>query len=306
MRLDNFLTALLPEQSRSHIQRLIKDGRVTGPVATLRASTVVHAGQVFVVEIPAPTEPTPEPEALPLRIIYQDEDLVVLDKPAGMVVHPGAGHSRRNAGQRAAAPRQGSERHRRRAAARDRASPGSRHVRSDGRGQERSRAPGAVAPVHRSRGGQGIHRAGVGSGAGRQAHRRADRARSVAAAEDVDAGAARPERRDAGDVRAPLQGRVAAESGDRHRTHAPDPRPPERHRPSHRRRSDLRRGPPADVGDLRAVQRLERPFLHSARLAFTHPRDGRRVEFDSPLPLDLQAVIDDIEERESKDDEPDE
>ena len=73
-----------------------------------------------------------------------------------------------------------------------------------------------------------------------------------------------------------------------------------------RRRSDLRRRPPADAGDLRAVQRLERPFLHSARLAFTHPRDGRRVEFDSPLPLDLQAVIDDIEERESKDDEPDE
>ena len=49
---------------------------------------------------------------------------------------------------------------------------------------------------------------------------------------------------------------------------------------------------------LRAVQRLERPFLHSARLAFTHPADGRRVEFDSPLPLDLQAVLDDIEARE--------
>jgi 23S rRNA pseudouridine1911/1915/1917 synthase len=49
---------------------------------------------------------------------------------------------------------------------------------------------------------------------------------------------------------------------------------------------------------LRAVQRLERPFLHSARLAFTHPADGRRVEFDSPLPLDLQVVLDDIEQRE--------
>jgi 23S rRNA pseudouridine1911/1915/1917 synthase len=50
--------------------------------------------------------------------------------------------------------------------------------------------------------------------------------------------------------------------------------------------------------NLRAVQRLERPFLHSARLAFTHPSDGRRIEFDSPLPLDLQAVLDDIEARE--------
>jgi 23S rRNA pseudouridine1911/1915/1917 synthase len=44
--------------------------------------------------------------------------------------------------------------------------------------------------------------------------------------------------------------------------------------------------------------RLERPFLHSARLSFTHPGDGRRVEFDSPLPPDLQAVIDEIEARQ--------
>ena len=52
------------------------------------------------------------------------------------------------------------------------------------------------------------------------------------------------------------------------------------------------------AANLRAVQRLERPFLHSSHLAFTHPADQRRVEFDSPLPLDLQAVIDDIEARE--------
>jgi 23S rRNA pseudouridine1911/1915/1917 synthase len=55
------------------------------------------------------------------------------------------------------------------------------------------------------------------------------------------------------------------------------------------------------MANLRAVQRLERPFLHAAHLAFTHPADGRRVEFDSPLPLDLQAVVDDIEERELRD-----
>jgi 23S rRNA pseudouridine1911/1915/1917 synthase len=63
----------------------------------------------------------------------------------------------------------------------------------------------------------------------------------------------------------------------------------------------LHRRTPAN---LRAVQRLERPFLHSAHLAFTHPGDGRRVEFDSPLPLDLQAVIDDIEAREGEDGNP--
>jgi 23S rRNA pseudouridine1911/1915/1917 synthase len=53
--------------------------------------------------------------------------------------------------------------------------------------------------------------------------------------------------------------------------------------------------------NLRAVTHLERPFLHSARLSFTHPRDGRRVDFDSPLPPDLEAVIDDIQEREDRD-----
>jgi len=46
--------------------------------------------------------------------------------------------------------------------------------------------------------------------------------------------------------------------------------------------------------DLRAVQRLERPFLHAARLVFTHPADGRRVEFDSPLPPDLESIIDEV------------
>jgi 23S rRNA pseudouridine1911/1915/1917 synthase len=49
-------------------------------------------------------------------------------------------------------------------------------------------------------------------------------------------------------------------------------------------------------GDIRAVQRLERPFLHAARLAFTHPRDGRRMEFIAPLPDDLQRVLDDLPE----------
>ena len=51
--------------------------------------------------------------------------------------------------------------------------------------------------------------------------------------------------------------------------------------------------------DVRAVQRLERPFLHAWKLAFTHPTDGRRLEFESPLPADLQAVIDAIREKQS-------
>jgi hypothetical protein len=47
-------------------------------------------------------------------------------------------------------------------------------------------------------------------------------------------------------------------------------------------------------GALRPVERLERPFLHAARLAFAHPCDARRMEFEAPLPADLQAVLDDL------------
>ena len=50
-------------------------------------------------------------------------------------------------------------------------------------------------------------------------------------------------------------------------------------------------------GDVRAVGQLERPFLHAARLVFKHPEDGRRMEFESPLPADLQRVLDEIRER---------
>src|SRR5262245_29143507 len=92
-RLDSFQTALLPDQSRSQLQRLIKDGRVTGPIASLRPSTAVHTGQEFSIDVPDAVAVEPQPEPLPLRIVFEDPDIVVLDKPAGMVVHPAAGHS---------------------------------------------------------------------------------------------------------------------------------------------------------------------------------------------------------------------
>jgi 23S rRNA pseudouridine1911/1915/1917 synthase len=52
------------------------------------------------------------------------------------------------------------------------------------------------------------------------------------------------------------------------------------------------------ANDIRAVQRLERPFLHAARLRFTHPVEGRVLEFESPLPPDLQSVLDEIRARQ--------
>ncbi len=93
MRLDHCITAVLPERSRSQIQRLIRDKHVRLNQKLVRASHAVHTGDVIDLEIPAPVPSTPVPEALPISIVHDDPDLVVVDKPAGMVVHPAVGHA---------------------------------------------------------------------------------------------------------------------------------------------------------------------------------------------------------------------
>jgi 23S rRNA pseudouridine1911/1915/1917 synthase len=90
-RLDAWLAEALPELSRARIQALIAAGAVTVSGASARASTRVRAGQEVRVEVPAPVEAQPGPEDIPLRIVHEDAHLLVIDKPAGLVVHPGAG-----------------------------------------------------------------------------------------------------------------------------------------------------------------------------------------------------------------------
>ncbi len=95
-RLDRALTQLFPEYSRSFLAKLIDDGHVTvdGKKAT-KASFRVSAGQRVDVQVP-PATPWPVlPQELPLTILYNDDDVVVIDKPAGLVVHPAAGHTDR-------------------------------------------------------------------------------------------------------------------------------------------------------------------------------------------------------------------
>jgi 23S rRNA pseudouridine1911/1915/1917 synthase len=93
-RLDSFLHERLPEFSRSRLQSWIKEDRVQINGATVRASHLVRPGESVSV-IPANLAPLSkaEPENLALTILYEDADVVVIDKPAGMVVHAGAGHS---------------------------------------------------------------------------------------------------------------------------------------------------------------------------------------------------------------------
>ena len=92
-RLDHFLVGVIPDQSRSQIQRLIKDGRVQVGGRTVTPHTSVRAGEAVSVDVPAMVEAKPVSQALPLDILYEDADLVVVDKAAGMVVHPAAGHA---------------------------------------------------------------------------------------------------------------------------------------------------------------------------------------------------------------------
>ncbi|MBI3959696.1 MAG: hypothetical protein HY328_12880 [Chloroflexi bacterium] len=92
-RLDRWLATQLPQYSRSAIQRWIADGLVLVDGQAARASLKVEAGQRVTVHIPAPAETKLQAEEIPLSIVYENDDLLVVDKPAGLVVHPAPGHS---------------------------------------------------------------------------------------------------------------------------------------------------------------------------------------------------------------------
>ena len=93
MRLDRFLSAQLPDLSRTRIQGLIKEGRVSSGRATIvDAKYRVKPGERFRLEVPPAAPAEPRAEAIPLDVVYEDDGLIVIDKPAGLVVHPGAGH----------------------------------------------------------------------------------------------------------------------------------------------------------------------------------------------------------------------
>jgi 23S rRNA pseudouridine1911/1915/1917 synthase len=91
-RLDKYLVSRLPDLSRSQLQRLIQEGQVHMSHGQATASSRVQEGESITVRVPPPRPARPAAEALPLRIIYEDEALLVIDKPPGMVVHPAPGH----------------------------------------------------------------------------------------------------------------------------------------------------------------------------------------------------------------------
>ena len=92
MRLDRFLAEHLTQFSRSRIQQLIRDGAITVNREIARPSDTIRLGDTIQVVEPPVKQIETEPEAIPLDIIFEDSDLIVINKPAGLVVHPGAGH----------------------------------------------------------------------------------------------------------------------------------------------------------------------------------------------------------------------
>ncbi len=298
VRLDSFLAALLPDRSRSQLARLIKEGLVTGPIKGMRASTPVKAGQTFGITLPEAGPATAIAQDLPLTILYQDPDLVVIDKAAGMVVHPAAGHTDGTVVNALL-----------------------HHV-DDLSGVGGQTRPGIV---HRlDRGTSGVMVVAKNDAAhqelSRQFHDREVEKEyfalvwgTVHAGKRIDAPIGRdPNDRQKMSTRARrsrsavtrvtkaeyFRGvtliQVAIATGRTHqiRVHLNAIGHPIVGDPTY---GGVRRHVP---NDIRAVQRLERPFLHAWRLVFTHPTDGRRLEFESPLPPDLQTVVDAIREKQ--------
>jgi 23S rRNA pseudouridine1911/1915/1917 synthase len=301
-RIDRFLVSVLADYSRSQIQKLIADGHVevrrggtTGKrLATPKPNLLVHEADQITVETPEATPSAMAAEALPLDILYQDDDLAVLNKPAGMVIHPSAGHA---SGTLVNALL---------------------HHLSDLSGIGGERRPGIV---HRlDRGTSGVMVIAKNDAAhqelARQFHDREVEKEYIAlvwgvvqAGRRIDAAIGRdPAHREKMSARAKhareavtritrahhLPGltlcQVAIHTGRTHqiRVHLSAIGHPivgdALYGGVHRR----------VAGDIRAVQRLNRPFLHAARLAFTHPRDERRMQFIAPLPDDLEEVLNDL------------
>jgi 23S rRNA pseudouridine1911/1915/1917 synthase len=291
-RLDRFLTSVLGGHSRSRIQELIKDGKITINGKSVRPNHVVRAGETIAIDIPEPVAASPEPEDLDLDIVYEDPDIVVVNKPAGMVVHPAAGHARGtlvNALMHGIKDLSGIGGELRPGIVHrlDRGTSGlmvvakhdSAHAELARQFQDREVEKEYVALVW------GVVQAGrridlpIGRDPGdrKKMSARARRARS--AATRITKALHMP---------GVTLVHVAILTGRTHqiRVHLSAIGHPIVGDSTY---GGLRRRVPAD---LRPVLALERPFLHAGRLVFTHPADGRRMAFEVPLPRDLQTVLD--------------
>ena len=294
-RLDRFLAERLPELSRARLQALIEGGAVAVDGRGAKASARLRAGQSVSVTVPEPEAARPAPEDIPLAVVHEDPHLLVIDKPAGLVVHPGAGrasgtlvnallHHVRDLSGVGGVLRPGIV-HRL-----DRGTSGLMVVAKDDathralarqfadRTVEKeylavvlgvpARAEGTIEmdigrdPVHRKK-------MSVRARRGRSART------SYRVLETLDGAALLRLRIHTGrthQIRVHLAGIRHPVAGDA--TYGGG------RTPSSRR-----------AAARQALQALSRPALHAARLAFDHPATGERLSFESALPADLSALV---------------
>jgi 23S rRNA pseudouridine1911/1915/1917 synthase len=297
--LDRTLERALPEVTRSRIKRWVELGLVSVEGERVKAGYRLREGDAVSVEIPPEPAITPAPEAVPLTVVHEDDALLVVDKPAGMVVHPGAGR------------------------------PGGTLVNALlGRGTPLSPLGAPVRPgiVHRlDKGTSGlvvvaktapVHLALARALAAREVSRRywaliwgtprADRGRIEAAL-----ARSRSDRRTMRVVRDGGRNAVTRwvvlwrgegvgalaltlETGRTHqiRAHLAHDGHPVFGDPEYGGRGAARVAGNARVRAREALVRLPRQALHAARLEFTHPVTGRRMSFTSSLPEDIEGAAD--------------
>jgi 23S rRNA pseudouridine1911/1915/1917 synthase len=298
-RLDLFLVSVLAEQSRSQLQRLIKDQGVHVDGRVAKANLAVKAGQTVLLETAEPVDATPRAEALDLPILYQDADLIVVDKPAGMVVHPAAGHATGTLVNALLHHVQdlsgiGGERRPGIVHRLDRGTSGVMVVAKHDRAHEelsrqfhdREVEKDYIALVW------GVVQAGrrIDTPIGRDPGNRKKMSSKARRSREAVTRIVRAEHLNP----AVTLAQIAIHTGRTHqiRVHLSAIGHPIVGDALY---GGVRRRVP---GDIRAVLHLERPFLHAARLVFKHPADERRMEFISALPADLQRVLDELRERQ--------
>ena len=295
VRLDHFIVARVPGPSRSQIQRLIKDGLVKVGGHDTKANYAVRAGDIVVVDVPDPAPATPQPEALPIDVLFEDADIIVVNKPAGMVVHPAPGHAggtlvnallyhvddlsgvggelrpgivhrldRGTSGVMVVAKHDASHREMAR--------------QFHDREVEKEYAALVWGLVHQGR--------RMDAAIGRDPH---DRLKMSNRARYARSAATRVTHSQFLNGVSYLHVAIATGRTHQIRVHLSGIGHPIVGDTVY---GGVRRQMPAR---LRAVLRLERPFLHARRLAFMHPSEsGRRLEFTASLPDDLQSVLDEL------------
>ncbi len=295
LRLDVWLARSLPDLSRARIQALIADGHVLLDGRSVRASCRVHAGQSVQLEIPPALPARPGPEDIPLAVVYEDAHLLVVDKPAGLVVHPGAGrptgtlvnallHRVRDLSGIGGELRPGIV-HRL-----DRGTSGLLVVAKDDethRGLARQFAGRTVEKVYEAvvlgvpKPARGAVEAAIGRDPVHRKRRsvRAPRGRPARTTYEVAEGL---------DGAARLRVRIHTGRTHQVRVHLASIGHP---LVGDQLYGGRRSAACVSLAAREAVQRFPRPALHAALLAFTHPVTGAALRLESPLPADMLELL---------------